>query len=76
LVSRRGAIEARAWITRRVPQGVVFVPFHFAESAANALTIAAFDPRSGIPELKVCAVRLEPIAEQVSALLSRRVQEE
>ena len=76
LVSRRGAIEARVWITRRVPQGVVFVPFHFAESAANALTIAAFDPRSGIPELKVCAVRLEPIAEQVSALLSRRVQEE
>jgi formate dehydrogenase alpha subunit len=60
LISRRGAIEARAWITRRVPPGVVFAPFHFAEAAANTLTIGAFDPRSGIPEYKVCAVRLEP----------------
>lgn len=69
LVSRRGAIEAHAWITRRVPQGVVFAPFHFAEAAANALTIGAFDPKSGIPEYKVCAVRLErvpaPAAQEV-----------
>jgi formate dehydrogenase alpha subunit len=60
LISRRGQIEARAWITRRVPEGVVFVPFHFAESAANTLTNGALDPKSGIPEFKVCAVRLEP----------------
>jgi len=62
LVSRRGQIESRAWITRRVPQGVVFMAFHFAESAANALTIGAVDPKSGIPEYKVCAVRLEAVS--------------
>jgi len=59
LISRRGEIETRAWITKRVPEGVVFAPFHFAESAANLLTIGAVDPKSGIPEYKVCAVRLE-----------------
>lgn len=64
--SRRGSLEAKAWITRRVPMGMVFVPFHFAESAANALTIAEVDPKSGIPELKVCAVRVEAL-EHVAA---------
>jgi formate dehydrogenase alpha subunit len=59
LVSRRGEIETRAWITRRVPPGVVFVPFHFAEAAANVLTNAALDPVAKIPEYKVCAVRAE-----------------
>jgi formate dehydrogenase alpha subunit len=62
LVSRRGEIETRAWITRRVPPGVVFVPFHFAEAAANVLTNAALDPVAKIPEYKVCAVRAERIA--------------
>ncbi len=62
LVSRRGEIETRAWITRRVPPGVVFVPFHFAEAAANVLTIAALDPVAKIPEYKVCAVRAEKVA--------------
>ena len=61
VVSRRGEIETNAWITRRVPPGVVFIPFHFAEAAANALTNSAMDPISKIPELKVCAVKVEPI---------------
>jgi predicted molibdopterin-dependent oxidoreductase YjgC len=40
---------------------VVFIPFHFAEAAANALTIGAFDPIAKIPEYKVCAVRVKPV---------------
>ena len=59
--SRRGEIEARAWVTKRVPPGVVFIPFHFAEAAANVLTHAALDPVAKIPEYKVCAVRVEPV---------------
>ena len=59
LVSRRGEIEAKAWVTDRVPRGLVFVPFHYAEAAANVLTIAAVDPAAKIPEFKVCAVRVE-----------------
>jgi predicted molibdopterin-dependent oxidoreductase YjgC len=59
VISRRGAIETRAWITRRVPAGTVFIPFHFAEAAANVLTNPAVDPVAKIPEYKVAAVRVE-----------------
>jgi formate dehydrogenase alpha subunit len=62
VVSRRGEIETNAWITRRVPPGVVFIPFHFAESAANVLTNPALDPVAKIPEYKVAAVRVEKVA--------------
>jgi predicted molibdopterin-dependent oxidoreductase YjgC len=37
---------------------VLFIPFHFAEGAANALTNNVLDPESSIPEFKVCAVRI------------------
>ncbi len=60
ITSRRGSITAAAQLTDRVPEGQIFVPFHFAEGAANALTNNALDPESGIPEFKVCAVRIEP----------------
>ncbi len=58
--SRRGSIRCFAQLTERVPPGQIFIPFHFAEGAANALTNNALDPESGIPEFKVCAVRIEP----------------
>jgi formate dehydrogenase major subunit/formate dehydrogenase alpha subunit len=59
VTSRRGSIEAEAWVTERVPPGMVFANFHFPEASANELTIAALDPVSKIPEYKVCAVRVE-----------------
>ncbi len=62
VTSRRGQIETRAWITRRVPPGIVFIPFHFAEAAANVLTNPAHDPVAKIPEFKVAAVRVEATA--------------
>ncbi|MBU1877425.1 MAG: molybdopterin-dependent oxidoreductase, partial [Chloroflexi bacterium] len=60
--SRRGELDTQVFITPRVPAGVVFMPFHFAEAAANVLTNNALDPLCKIPELKVCAVRVEPAA--------------
>jgi formate dehydrogenase alpha subunit len=61
LVSRRGELRARAWVTERVPEGVVFGNFHFpAEGNVNNLTLLAVDPVAKIPEYKVCAVRAEP----------------
>jgi formate dehydrogenase alpha subunit len=60
--SRRGTIEIDALVTSRVKQGVVFIPFHFAETAANILTNDALDPVAKIPEYKVCAVKVEKIA--------------
>ena len=59
--SRRGSIEAEAWITDRVPPGMVYANFHFPESSANELTIAALDPVSKIPSYKVCAVKVKSI---------------
>lgn len=56
--SRRGAIKVKARITEKVPPGVVFIPFHFGESPANALTNPALDPIAKIPEYKVAAVRI------------------
>jgi formate dehydrogenase major subunit len=45
-----------------VEEDTLFIPFHFAESAANMLTNPALDPIAKIPELKVCAVRIEKAA--------------
>ena len=65
--SRRGAVKARAWVTRRVRPGLVFMSFHFTESPANALTTSAADPVTGTPQLKVCAVDVRKI-EDVAAV--------
>jgi predicted molibdopterin-dependent oxidoreductase YjgC len=60
--SRRGEISIKTRVSTIVPMGTVFIPFHFAEAAANMLTNAALDPKAKIPELKVCAVRIEKLA--------------
>ena len=59
LKSRRGEVEVQARLTEVVPQGMVFTSFHFPEVAINKLTNSARDPISKIPELKVCAVKIE-----------------
>ena len=59
--SRRGSIQVKARVSDIVEQDVVFIPFHFAEGAANILTNSAFDPNCRTPELKVCAVVVERI---------------
>ena len=62
VASRRGEIELATRVTERIRPGVVFIPFHFAEAAANALTNSALDPVAKIPEYKVCAVQVEPVS--------------
>lgn len=61
VASRRGEVQAKALVSPRTDPGVVFMAWHFAEAAANKLTIAALDPTGKIPELKVCAVRVEAV---------------
>ena len=66
LKSRRGVLEGRVLYTEKMRAGEVFVPFvKLQEHAANFLTSDALDPFSGIPEYKVCAVRIEKVAEPV-----------
>jgi anaerobic selenocysteine-containing dehydrogenase len=59
ILSRRGSIKVKALVSEITDQGVAFVPFHFYEAAVNKLTNSALDPVSKIPELKICAVRIE-----------------
>jgi formate dehydrogenase alpha subunit len=59
--SRRGTVNIKTRISDRPSAGVVFIPFHYKEAAANMLTNPELDPISKIPELKVCAVKIEKI---------------
>ncbi|MFW6334858.1 MAG: molybdopterin oxidoreductase family protein, partial [Desulfosalsimonas sp.] len=62
IASRRGEIVARMTVSEKAVDGTVFIPFHYAEAAANRLTNSALDPVSKIPEYKVCAVNLSSAA--------------
>jgi len=62
VASRRGDINAKVKVSATAVNGTVFMPFHFALSAANKLTNAALDPVSKIPEYKVCAIKLSKAA--------------
>jgi assimilatory nitrate reductase catalytic subunit len=52
--SRRGTVEASAFVTATVQPGQVFLPMHFA--TVNQLTFPSFDPHSRQPSYKACAV--------------------
>ncbi|MGP3923134.1 molybdopterin oxidoreductase family protein [Streptomyces sp. 8N616] len=59
--SARGSTVARVRLVGTMLPDTVFLPFHFpGNGRANLITHAALDPRSGMPEFKVCAVRIEP----------------
>lgn len=59
VASRRGSITLRVYVSPKTTPGVVFIPMHFVEAAANVLTIDALDPHAKIPEFKACAVSIE-----------------
>ncbi|MCK9583265.1 MAG: hypothetical protein M0Q46_06615, partial [Endomicrobiales bacterium] len=58
LETRRGKVKVMARVTKAIAKGVLFMPFHFAEAPANALTINARDAIAQIPEYKICAARI------------------
>ena len=62
IVSRRGRVRMRAWVTDRSPRGVVWSCFHFHEANINVVTNDAFDPVTETAEYKACAVRIEAAA--------------
>jgi len=68
LETRRGAVELTVRADGDVPMGMVFVPFCYAEAAANLLTNPALDPAGKIPEFKFCAARVSPVLEQEPAM--------
>jgi formate dehydrogenase major subunit len=63
ITTRRGSVELKARADRDVPPGLVFLPFCYAEAAANLLTNPALDPFGKIPEFKFCAARVEALVQ-------------
>ena len=67
LETRRGAVEVKVRSDRDVPPGMVFMPFCYAEAAANLLTNPALDPFGKIPEFKFCAARVSALTMAAAA---------
>jgi formate dehydrogenase major subunit len=65
--TRRGAIDIKVRVDSDVPTGMVFIPFCYAEAAANLLTNPALDPFGKIPEFKFCAAQVEPLKAMAEA---------
>jgi predicted molibdopterin-dependent oxidoreductase YjgC len=61
ITSRRNTIRIAVRLSERVARKQVFLPMHYRESAANLLTNPSLDPSAGIPEFKVCAVRVQAV---------------
>ncbi|GAB5468027.1 MAG: formate dehydrogenase subunit alpha [Rhodospirillales bacterium] len=59
VATRRGEVELIARRDSDVPDGMVFIPFCFAEAPANVLTNPQLDPYGKIPEFKFCAAKVE-----------------
>jgi formate dehydrogenase major subunit len=62
VASRRGEIQAPAFVTKQIGKGAVYIPFHYHEAAANILTNPVVDPIAKIPEYKACAVRVSKVS--------------
>lgn len=59
VISRRGTVATFASVGDIVPQGAIFMDFHFAEANSNLLLGTSLDPITKTPDYKVCAVRVE-----------------
>ncbi|WP_375458963.1 formate dehydrogenase subunit alpha [uncultured Enterovirga sp.] len=57
--TRRGSIRLKARIDGAIPPGLIFIPFAYAEAAANVLTNPQLDPFGKIPEFKYCAAQVK-----------------
>ncbi|WP_439637743.1 molybdopterin oxidoreductase family protein [Gloeomargarita lithophora] len=65
VISRRGQVRVKATVGEQMRLGTVFLPMHWGalwgeQMAANNLTHPQSCPVSRQPELKACAVRIEP----------------
>lgn len=61
IISRRGSVRTKAWLTDTVPPGVVWMSFHFPDCPTNEVTSGAYDKVTKTYEYKVCAVKVEKV---------------
>jgi formate dehydrogenase alpha subunit len=62
IATRRGHITARAEVSEKVKEGVIWIPMHFVEAAVNKLTKDAYDTITQTAEYKVCGAKIEKIS--------------
>ena len=60
--TKRGSIVIKVRSDKEIPEGMVFIPFCFAEAAANVLTNPQLDPYGKIPEFKFSAANVEKVS--------------
>jgi predicted molibdopterin-dependent oxidoreductase YjgC len=66
--SRRGKVEAPVHVDRTLRPGLAFMTLHFPDDVdTNALTIDAWDPKSGTAEFKASAIRIDRIEQPAEA---------
>jgi predicted molibdopterin-dependent oxidoreductase YjgC len=75
VTSRRSQIRISVRLSPRVARRQVFIPMHYREAAVNLLTNPALDPYAGIPEFKVCAVRVDRVTTTETPGAERSVAE-
>ncbi len=61
VTTRRGSVELTARLDPAIAQGMLFIPFCYAEAPANRLTNPQLDPSGKIPEFKFCAAKVEKL---------------
>ncbi|MGJ8532886.1 MAG: formate dehydrogenase subunit alpha [Alphaproteobacteria bacterium] len=66
VTTRRGSITLKLREDWELPQGLIFIPFCYAEAPANALTNPQLDPFGKIPEFKFCAVRVDALVQEAA----------
>lgn len=60
VTTARGSAQVRARLSATIRRDTLFIPFHWGgTSRANLLTNPTLDPKSKMPEFKVCAARIE-----------------
>ena len=66
--SRRGKVEAPVHVDSTLRPGLAFLTLHFPDQVdTNALTIEAWDPKSGTAEFKASAIRIDRIEQPTAA---------
>jgi len=73
LVSKRGDAVVMVQLTQRVPENMVFIPFHFHE-CVNRLSLGLLDPYSRQPAFKQCAVRIEKCDQDDAAVTNMQAR--
>ena len=66
VATRRGTLTLKVRADRDVAEGMLFIPFAFAEAPANMLTNPQLDPMGKIPEFKYCAARIEKVTAEAA----------